>query len=174
MATTSNRATFPRWFLFGSMALVMSSVSISAVTRFTGFGASRVEQTAIAQSIDIRFIDQADGTLKIVRARDNAELALLAADGSGFLRGVARSLFRQRLLAKIDRTDIFQVSRRVDGKHFIADPSLGSRMELDGFGPTNTLSVAAVLDAGLRLKLEIAHVGLVPVSQQIKVSGDKK
>jgi putative photosynthetic complex assembly protein len=150
MAEISTQATFPRWFLIGASALILSSLVIAGVARTTGFGTSRVAQTPVASSVDIRFVELANGSMRVLRAEDGAELALLASDGSGFLRGIARSLFRQRLLGKVDRNEPFQLGQRIDGKYFILDAALASRVELDGFGPTNTQSIADVLNAGLR------------------------
>jgi putative photosynthetic complex assembly protein len=152
MTELSNDTKFPRWFLIGASALVLSSIVLTGLARTTGFGTSRVAQTEITKSVDIRFVEMPDRTMRVLRLNDGAELAVLAADGSGFLRGVVRSLFRQRLLAKLDRDAPFQLAQRVDGKLFIADRSLSSRIELDGFGPTNTQSITAVLNAGLSAK----------------------
>jgi putative photosynthetic complex assembly protein len=146
---TSSRETFPRWFLLGASALVIASVVIAGVSRVTRFGVSRVSLSDVSQSVAVRFVDGANGTMQILRASDAVELVVLASDGSGFMRGVARSLFRQRSLSKIDRSEPFELARRTNGKYFISDPSLGSRMELDGFGPTNTQTVAAIIEAGL-------------------------
>jgi hypothetical protein len=83
------------------------------------------------------------------RASDGAVLEVLGADGGGFMRGVARSLLRQRQLSNADKSLPFTLSQREDRRLFIRDAQLGSKMELDGFGPSNTLSVVRVLEAGL-------------------------
>jgi putative photosynthetic complex assembly protein len=152
MTKLSTDTKFPRWFLIGASALVLSSVALTGIARTTGFGISRVAQTEVTRSVDIRFVEMPDRTMRVLRLDDGAELAVLAADGSGFLRGVVRSLFRQRLLAKLDRDAPFQLAQRVDGKLFISDRAISSRIELDGFGPTNTQSMIAVLNAGMSVK----------------------
>ena len=150
MAETSVRATFPRWFLFGVGALVLATIAFTAFGRLTGYGVTRVAETALIGSVDIWFEDQDNKTMLVRRASDNAILEVLPADGGGFMRGVVRSLFRQRLLGNIERTQPFRLSQRQDQKLFIVDLSVGSKMELDGFGPSNTLSIARILAAGLK------------------------
>jgi putative photosynthetic complex assembly protein len=171
MTEHSNDTKFPRWFLIGASALILSSIALTGIARTTGFGTSRVAQSEVTQSVDIRFVEMPDRTMRVLRLNDDAELAVLAADGSGFLRGVVRSLFRQRLLAKLDRDAPFQLAQRIDGKLFIADPLLSSRIELDGFGPTNTQSIAAVLNAGLSAKSAIKSQNLTQGASLENTSG---
>jgi putative photosynthetic complex assembly protein len=149
MAAASARSTFPRWFLMAIGALVLASVSAAGVAQLTGIGASRVIETQVTASVDIRFDPQPDGSMLVRRASDGAILEVLPTDGGGFMRGVARSLLRQRQLSNADKTLPFTLSQREDKRFFILDTQLGSKMELDGFGPSNTLSVARVLEAGL-------------------------
>jgi putative photosynthetic complex assembly protein len=150
MAEASVRATFPRWLLIGIGALLIATVGFVALARLTGFGITKVNETPILGSVDIWFEDQDNKTMLVRRFADNAVLEVLPADGGGFIRGVVRSLFRQRLVANQERTLPFRLSQRQDQKFFILDMSTGAKMELDGFGPSNTLSIARVLEAGLK------------------------
>jgi putative photosynthetic complex assembly protein len=152
MADVSPQAIIPRWFLAGAMALVVATVVVAGVGRVTGYGVSRISDAPVAHSVDIRFAEQANGGMLVLRHEDDAALAVLASDGGGFVRGIVRSLFRQRLLAGADKALPFQLVRRTDGKYFIADPVLDSRIALDGFGPSNTRAVAELLEAGLASK----------------------
>ncbi len=141
---------FPRLALIiigGAMAL---SIVFAATARFTGFGVHRVEQGTVIGTQRIVFAEQADGTATITHAPDGRLLERLPADGSGFLRGVLRAELRQRRLASQDLSAPFALNRRADGRHYLVDPLSGRRMELDGFGPTNTLAVARLFDAAAR------------------------
>jgi putative photosynthetic complex assembly protein len=153
MKLETSQPTFPRWFLTGAAALVLCSIVLAGFSRLTGIGGTRGPATPVQSSVSIRFVDLPSGAMQIVRAHDNAELAVLASDGSGFMRGIARSLFRQRMLARVDKNEPFELAQRTDGKFMITDPALAhlsnNRIDLDGFGPTNTQSVAAILAAGL-------------------------
>ncbi len=153
MAEVSVGTTFPRWFLIGVSALLLTSLAAASLAQLTGVGASRVMETQVTASVDIRFDPQPDGSMLVRRASDGAALELLPSDGGGFMRGVARSLLRQRQLSNADKSLPFTLSQREDRRFFIRDPELGSKMELDGFGPTNTLSVARILEAGLAAKV---------------------
>jgi putative photosynthetic complex assembly protein len=150
MTEASVRQTFPRWFLIGIGALLLTTVSFAVFGRLTGYGITRVAETAVISSVDIWFEDQDNKTMLVRRVSDNTILEVLPADGSGFMRGVVRSLSRQRLLSKIEPNKPFRLAQREDQKLFIQDMSVGSKMELDGFGPANTLSIARILTAGLK------------------------
>ena len=149
MAAASVGTTFPRWFLISIGGLLMTALAATGLVQLTGIGASRVMETQVAASIDLWFDPQPDGSMLVRHATDGATLEVLAADGGGFMRGVARSLLRQRQLSNAEKTLPFTLSQREDRRFFIRDTELGSKMELDGFGPTNTLSVARILEAGL-------------------------
>jgi putative photosynthetic complex assembly protein len=149
MAEASVGTTFPRWFLLGVSALLLTSLAAVGLAQLTGVGASRVIETQVVASVGIWFDPKLDGSMLVRRASDGAALEVLPSDGGGFMRGVARSLLRQRQLSNTDKTLPFTLSQREDRRFFIRDTTLGSKMELDGFGPSNTLSVARILEAGL-------------------------
>jgi putative photosynthetic complex assembly protein len=149
MTKTSAGPSFPKWFLVSVSALVLTAVAAAGFARLTGIGASRISETQVVTRVEIWFDPQPDGSMLIRRADDGATLEVLASDGGGFMRGVARSLLRQRQLSSADKTLPFTLSQRNDRRFFILDEQLGSKMELDGFGPSNTLSVDRVLKAGL-------------------------
>jgi putative photosynthetic complex assembly protein len=149
MAAASVGTPFPRWFLFGISALLLTSLAAVGLAQLTGVGASRVIETQVTASVDIWFDPQPDGSMLVRRAYDGAALEVLPSDGGGFMRGVARSLLRQRQLSNTDKTLPFLLAQREDRRLFISDTTLGRKMELDGFGPSNTLSAARLLEAGL-------------------------
>ncbi|MCA3675260.1 MAG: hypothetical protein INF05_09655, partial [Methylobacterium sp.] len=43
----------------------------------------------------------------------------------------------------------FLLARRPDARHAIVDPVTGSRIELDGFGPSHSAAMARLMDLGL-------------------------
>lgn len=152
MGDTSSKPGFPRWFLVSVGALLLTSVVTVGLSRLTGFGVSRVSEARVTASVAIWFDPQSDNSMLVRRSPDDATLAVLASDGGGFMRGVARSLLRQRQLNNTDKTLPFTLSQRDNQRFFILDPHSGAKMELDGFGPSNTLSVDRVLKAGLAME----------------------
>jgi putative photosynthetic complex assembly protein len=76
-------------------------------------------------------------------------LEVLPRDGSTLLRGVLRSLHRERAAKRVDRDGPFLLARRADARHSIIDPATGSRIELDGFGPSHSAAMARLMDLGL-------------------------
>lgn len=149
MSERSVGTTFPRWFLIGISTLLLTTLVSVGLVQWTGVGASRVSDTPAVASVDIWFDPQNDGTMLVRRASDGDTLEVLPSDGGGFMRGVARSLLRQRALSNSDKALPFTLSQREDQRYFILDTKLGTKMELDGFGPSNTQSVGRVLKAGL-------------------------
>lgn len=140
----------PRLALIAIAGLMAFTLAGAATARWTGLGASRVSPGVVAGSVMITFADQPNGTALVRRAEDGRVLEVLPADGGGFLRGVMKSLLRQRRLAGLELSAPFELVRRVDGRHVIIDTLTRSRMELDGFGPTNSQAVAIVYDAAAK------------------------
>lgn len=151
MGDISVRPGFPRWFLVSVGALLLTSVTAAGVSRLTGLGVSRVSESPVVASVSLWFDPQPDGSMLVRRSPDDVPLAVLASDGGGFMRGVARSLLRQRQLSNADKTLPFTLSQRDDRRFFILDGHLGTKMELDGFGPSNTLSVDRIMRSGLAM-----------------------
>lgn len=149
MSTTSNNPVFPRWFLLGAAGLMISTMVFAFVARQTDAGALRVSRAPDAAQVMIRFDEQPDGSVLVRRLPDDTVLDVLPRDGSTFLRGVLRSLHRERAMKRVDRNAPFLLARRPDARHAIVDPVTGSRIELDGFGPSHSAAMARLMDLGL-------------------------
>jgi putative photosynthetic complex assembly protein len=147
--TTSNAKVFPRWFLLGAAGLMISTMLFAFVARQTDKGALRLSRAPDVAQLMIRFDEQADGSVLVRRQADDAVLEVLPRDGSTFLRGVLRSLHRERAMKRVERGAPFLLARRPDARHAIIDPVTGSRIELDGFGPSHSAAMARLMDAGL-------------------------
>ena len=55
----------------------------------------------------------------------------------GFLRGVLRSLMRERRRSGLDLRAPLALLARPDGRLTLSDPSTGQRIDLESFGPSN-------------------------------------
>ena len=149
MSTTSDSPIFPRWFLLGAAGLMISTMIFAFVARQTDAGALRISRAPDIAQLTILFDEQADGSVLVRRQADGTVLDVLPRDGSTFLRGVLRSLHRERAMKRVARNAPFILARRPDARHAIIDPVTGSRIELDGFGPSHSAAMARLMDLGL-------------------------
>jgi putative photosynthetic complex assembly protein len=147
-ATSTPADTFPRWFLAGAAAVILFAVLAATLASVTGRGATRVGEPPAAGMVELRFVAQPDSTMLAQSVADGRTLAILPADGSGFIRGVVRSLLRQRMLSGQNVNLPFHLIERKDGRYSLVDPATRTRMELDGFGPTNSDAFARLYRAG--------------------------
>jgi putative photosynthetic complex assembly protein len=140
--------TFPRWFLSGAAGVMLFAIIAAATASWTNQGATRVGEPPVAGVLELRFVAQPDRTMLAQRVTDGRTLEVLPADGSGFIRGAVRSLLRQRMLSGQDVNLSFHLIERKDGRFSLVDPATRTRMELDGFGPTNSEAFARLYRAG--------------------------
>jgi putative photosynthetic complex assembly protein len=138
---------FPRKVLIAFAALLGFSLVLVTTARITGIGISHVPPEPVVQSVDLRFEDQADGAIVVAAVADGAVIATLAPGSNQFLRGVRRSMARERRAHRVAEDRPFQIARLADGRHTIRDPDTGRVFELRSFGPTNEGAFAALLDA---------------------------
>lgn len=146
----ASSSPFPRWFLIGVAGLMLASILAAGLARNTNLGAARVQEGPVQGFIDIRFDEQADKSVLVRAMADGRTLETLKADGSGFVRGVMRSLMRQRMVNGFEAHAPFRLIRREDGRMLILDLVSNAKMELEGFGPTNSQSMLRLYEAGRR------------------------
>lgn len=148
---TDHAETFrpiPRAILLAAGALAFGVIIVAALARTTDVGVSRVAYSAPAVRRDIRFADQADGSIAVSDARSNEVVAVLEPGTNGFVRIMMRSLAKQRLDAGVGAEPAFELTRWDDGRLSILDPVTGQHRDLSGFGKTNVDDFAKLLLAG--------------------------
>lgn len=136
----------PRHALVGALMLVVGSILLAAFGRGLGDTPPGPEVAAVA-SYDVRFIDQADGSLRVTLA-DGRPLGTLSAAESGFARGLVRGFARGRRQAGIAADAPFRLTRLVDGRFLMQDPGQTMQVELDVFGSDNAAVLARFWRAG--------------------------
>jgi len=139
--------TVPRPALLGAGALVLVTLVLASVSRWTDLGATRLPDARVVVSVDLRFTDRADGAIVVSRAADGRIVEVIAPGTNGFTRGALRGLARERRRSNGDITPPFRMTRWSDGRMSLADPVTGRRIELDVFGPTNAAAFAQILTA---------------------------
>lgn len=136
---------FPKGVLIAVAALLGFTIVMISIARLTGLMMPQAPVTAEVLSRDIRFLDQADGSM-IVRDVATGELIqTLPPGGEGFIRGVLRSMARQRKGYDATVAEPFHLARRESGDLTLFDPTTGILLDLRAFGATNEAAFAALM-----------------------------
>ena len=99
-------------------------------------------------SRDIRFEDQADGSIRVIDAKLREQIALVAPASNGFLRGAVRGLVRERKLQGLGIEVPFTLAALADGRLVLHDGATGHEIDLASFGSTNAAVFSKLLVPG--------------------------
>lgn len=142
----------------GAMGIVLLAVLV-AVGAYSIFGTGPIavpSPGAIAGQVQLRFEDRPDGTVAVIDAANDQQLAILARGEDGFIRTTMRGLARARTQAGIGPSVPFVLTRHVDGDLTLADPAMHQVIHLRAFGPTNEQAFGRLLAAGASAPGELA------------------
>jgi putative photosynthetic complex assembly protein len=128
-------------------AVVLVTLVAVATARLAGYRPAPPAAGAVVASADLRFEDAAAGVVRIYDWHSGRVLADLEPGDGSFIRGVLRSLVRERRSHELGTVAPFHIARHADGKLILEDRATGRRIELQAFGPTNAGAFAALLDA---------------------------
>lgn len=130
-----------------SVLLLVLAVRTGVVDPAPSAGELRVERgVAPAAERDLRFADGPAGEVIVTDAGTGATVAVLGQLDSGFVRGVMRSLARERRANGVGAETAFRLTAWQNGELTLTDPATGRRVELTGFGSTNRAAFARMLD----------------------------
>lgn len=111
-------------------------------------------------SADLLFVDGPRGRIDVVEARTQATLAVYESGEGSFLRGILRSLVRERRVRHLDPGGAFTLALLDNGSLVISDPETGYWMALEAFGIDNRRLFAELLEQAL--SDDIAATGVRP------------
>ena len=111
-------------------------------------------------SADLLFIDGPRGRIDVLDAQTQATLAVYESGEGSFLRGIVRSLVRERRVRDLDPGGAFNLALLDNGSLVISDPDTGYWMALEAFGVDNRRLFAEILEQAL--SEEIAAAGMAP------------
>ncbi len=135
----------PRKAIYAVAALIGFSLVAVTAARIAGLPTRDAETSPIVQSLDLRFEDRRDGAVMVYDATDGSLVSELPPATNGFIRGVLRSLVRERRSHDQGADAPFRVARHQDGRLTLEDLATGRSIELRAFGPTNEGAFAALL-----------------------------
>lgn len=148
MSEPKNIPAFPKAPLYAVFAIIVFTLVSVTIVQLTGTGGTPRSTATAAKVRDLRFVDRNDGSVAIIDMASNAEVGELAKDEEGFVRGILRSMARERRANGVGNEPPLRLTRRTDGTVFLLDPSTGRDIELDAFGHTNEASFERLLDLG--------------------------
>ena len=111
-------------------------------------------------SADLLFVDGPRGRVDVLDAQTQATLAVFESGEGSFLRGIVRSLVRERRVRDLDPGGAFNLALLDNGSLVISDPDTGYWMALEAFGVDNRRLFAEILEHAL--SEEVAAAGVAP------------
>jgi len=139
---------FPRGALIAASALVGLSLTATAavrLVRITSPAPVVLAQPAPAASVDLRFSDEANGSIRVTNSSNAQLVATIEPGVGGFIRGVMRGLARDRISRHIGEAPPFRLSQARDGKMSLEDTATGRTIDLESFGAGNRDSFVQLL-----------------------------
>ena len=146
MSQSQPAIAFPRGPLIGVGALLAFAIACAGIGHLSGAAAPTPTTVPVA-SRDIRFADQADGTLLVSDARDGHVVTVIGRGADNFLRATMHGLARLRHREGVGPDPSFRLTAWRDGRLTLDDPTTGSRLDLEAFGATNEGAFARLLSA---------------------------
>jgi putative photosynthetic complex assembly protein len=99
------------------------------------------DQSPINWQRTLRFEDRPNGDVAVMDGKSTVEITRYVGE-QGFVRGILRTLSRERMRRGIGSGPTFELIGHTDGRLTLLDPATGHRINLESFGPTNMASFA--------------------------------
>lgn len=128
---------FPPAILWSALAMILLSIGLAVLGRTTGLGRVELPPSTVAEALDLRFVDRADGALVATQVGTGEVLVVFPPGSNGFVRGVLRGMARERKLEQIGAEASFRLTRWSNGHLTIEDMATHRRIDLGSFGHTN-------------------------------------
>ncbi len=145
---SDNRLAVNPFVVAALAALVIASLAVTLIARLTDYDASAVPASPVLESRLLGFRDLPGGVVQVYDWEDGRVLRTIGSGEGSFLRGVVRSLVRQRRGLDSAASTAFALRRHADGRLVLADSATGETIDLVAFGPTNLQVFATLLESG--------------------------
>jgi putative photosynthetic complex assembly protein len=141
-----DREPFPRGALIAAASVVAFTLVVTTSARLFGISPSgNPSMAGPARSVDLRFVDEPNGSVDVRDGRDDHVIAYLAPGTNGFIRGVMRGRAHDRERRGIGSAPPFRLSAWRDGRLALQDTATGRLIDLDAFGASNKDAFAQLL-----------------------------
>ena len=131
------RHTLTGWIFVGFLSSVLLVV---ALLRNQGMQIPQ-DHAPVLWQMSLRFEDRPNGDVAVLDATTQTEIHRYVGE-QGFVRGILRTLARERMRLNIGSGPSFDLIAHTDGRLTLLDPATGQRIDLESFGPTNLSSFA--------------------------------
>ena len=128
----------PTPLLIGAACLIALVLAFTTISRLTGLGAMKSDEVTSAQTLSLRFLDEADGGVGAYDAETGAQIFKYAPETGGFVRTALRALALDRRKSGIGSEPPFELTRTPAGRFVLSDPETGKSITLNAFGETNS------------------------------------
>lgn len=136
--------------LIGSLAvLAMFALTATLVARLTGFSISSVPDSPVVDVRELGFRDLPNGVVEVFEWQSQETISMIPSGDGSFLRGVVRSLVRQRRGLDAGIASVFVLTRYADGRLVLSDPATNENIDLIAFGPANIAVFDKLMDTPL-------------------------
>lgn len=137
-------------FLMGGIIAISLALTASVTMGFFPKQSVPAEARAAAgieaaQERQLRFFDEADGSVRIEDGVTGEVLARHGVGEGGFIRATVRSLVHQRRIRGLGSEVPFTLTRWENDGLTLADPVTGRSVEVSSFGPDNRAVYADLL-----------------------------
>lgn len=146
MSHAIDEQPFPRGVLIAAALLITFSIGVAATARLTGTGATRAVPTEVVAERLVRLALQTDGSVRATDAVTGLEIAQLPQHEFGFVGVVLSGIRRERMRANVAENEPLRLTRHLDGRLRIEDPSTGQIVALDAFGHGNQAAFTPLLE----------------------------
>ncbi|MDG2459903.1 MAG: photosynthetic complex assembly protein PuhC [Luminiphilus sp.] len=142
------------------VVLAMALLWAWGLSRQDGSYVPPVQQASPSiSSTNLLFIDGPKGRIDVLEAETHSPLAAYDSGEGSFLRGILRSLVRERRVRDIDSGGKFNLAMLENGSLVISDPETGYWMALEAFGLDNRRIFAEILQRATALDLVAMGAG---------------
>lgn len=154
----------PKPLLYAIFAMVLITIAIVGTYRLLGLQPDGAITAEATHSIQIRLVEHDSGDVDVILVETGDVIDAIPEDDSGFLRGMIRSLGRQRTISQIPQDAPYRLSRREDGTLTLDDPQTDESIALRAYGPDNREQMATLLDTGLSMLPQAPQPSAAPAN----------
>jgi putative photosynthetic complex assembly protein len=132
------------YVLFGAIGVALLLVGLA---RYSGYKDQFETSGRAVAHCDLRFEDRPSGVVDVYSDADGRLLGSFARGDGSFVRGILRSMTRERRSLHLGSEAPFRLTRFSDGALTIRDEATGRKIYLDAFGKTNVAVFHRLLQA---------------------------
>lgn len=136
----------PTALLIAAGIMIALVIGFVALSRATGIGQQQPMAYEAAETLSVRFVDEADGGVGVYAADDGQPVHIYAPETGGFVRTALRSMALERKREAVSPEVPFTLVRTVTGRFILEDPATDNTVLLNAFADGNAESFAVIFD----------------------------